>query len=135
MLAAEAVELLQELGGEDVAEVAAEGVGARGGVHDFHLGVPALDAVFEVDGEDADVDGLDDVFVEVAETLEVEHLLFEATVELGVLDGDADVAGEGLEELHVFGGKEVAVAGAAEAEDGDGAERPEPSWRAARQGT
>ena len=46
--------------------------------------------------------------------------MFEAAVELGVLDGDADVAGEGLEELHVFGGEEVSVAGAAEAEDGDG---------------
>ena len=49
---------------------------ARGcGVHDLHLGVPALDAVVEVDGEDADVDGFDDVLVELLEPLELGDLL------------------------------------------------------------
>ena len=98
-----------------------QGFGARLGVHDLHLRVPALDAVFEVDGEDADVDGFDDVLVELLEALELGDLLLEAAVELGVLDGDADVAGEGFEQLHVFAGEEVAVVGAAQADDGDGA--------------
>ena len=48
-------------------------------------------------------------------------LLLQPAVELRVLDGDADVAGERLEQLHVFAGEEVAVVGAAEADDGDGA--------------
>ncbi len=78
-------------------------------------------AVFEVDGEDADVDGFDDVLVEVFEAFELVDLGLEGAVELGVLDGDADVAGEGFEDFHVFRGEEVAVAGAAEADDGDGA--------------
>ena len=75
----------------------------------------------EVDGEDADVDGFDDVFVELLEALELGDLGLEALVELGVLDGDADVAGERFEQLHVFGREEVAIMGAAEADDGDGA--------------
>ena len=52
----------------------AEGVDARRSEHDLHLRVPALDAVFEVDGEDADVDGLDDVLVEVVQALVLEDL-------------------------------------------------------------
>src|SRR5665213_507072 len=119
LFGAQAVEAVEEVGGEDFGERAAQGFGAREGVHDFHLRVPALDAVLEVDGEDADVDGLDDVFVEVLEALEVGDLLLEAAVELGVLDGDADVTGEGFEEFDVFGGEKVSIVGAAEADDGD----------------
>ena len=112
---------VDELRREDGGERLAQNLGARLGVHDFHLRVPALDAVVEVDGEDADVDGLDDVLVELLEAFELGDLLFEAAVELGVLNGDADVAGEGFEQLHVFAGEEVAIVGAAEADDGDGA--------------
>jgi len=57
------------------------------------LRVPALDAVFEIDGEDADVDGLDDVFVELFEAFELADLRLETGVEAGALEGDADVAG------------------------------------------
>ncbi len=99
----------------------AEGFGAAEGVHGLHLRIPAFDAVVEVEGEDADVDGLDDVFVELLEPLELANFVFEAGVEAGVLEGDADVAGEGLEQLDVFAGEEVAADGAAEADDGDGA--------------
>ena len=99
----------------------AESLGAAEGVHGLHLRVPAFDAVVEVDGEDADVDGLDDVLVELLQALEFADFLFEAGIEAGVLEGDADVAGEGLEQLDVFAGEEVAADGAAEADDGDGA--------------
>ena len=71
------------------------------GVHALHLGVPALDAAVEVDCEDADVDRLDDIFVELLEALELGDFLLQAAVELGVLDGDADVAGERFQKLHV----------------------------------
>ena len=47
--------------------------------------------------------------------------VFEARVEAGVLQRDADVAGQGFEQLDVFAGEEVAAHGAAQADDGDGA--------------
>ena len=50
--------------------------------------------VIEVDGEDTDVDRLDDVFVEFLEALELADLELKRSVELGILNGDADVAGE-----------------------------------------
>ena len=76
---------------------------------------------FEIDGEDADVDGLDDVLVEFLQPLELADLFFEPRVEAGVLERDADVAGQGFEQLDIFAGEEVAADGAAEADDGDGA--------------
>ena len=113
--------------GKTACDALAEGFGAAEGVHGLHLRVPALDAVVEVDGEDADVDGFDDVLVELLQALELADLLFEARVEAGVLQGDADVAGQGLEQLDIFAGEEVAAHGAAEADDGDGAAG---GWRA-----
>ena len=107
--------------GKTCANGLAEGLGAAEGVHGLHLRVPAFDAVVEVDGEDADVDGFDDVLVELLEALELGDFFFQAGVEAGVLEGDADVAGEGFEELDVFARQEVAAQGAAEADDGDGA--------------
>ena len=104
----------------------ADGFSAAEGVHGFHLRVPAFDAVVEIEGEDADVDGLDDVLVEFLEALELGDLFFEAGVEAGVLQGDADVAGEGFEQLDIFAGEEVAAHGPAEADDGDGAAGAEP---------
>ena len=121
VLVADAVETGDEVRREDVGDGLAQRLDAGLGVHDLHLGVPALDPVVEIDGEDADVDGFDDVLVELLEAFELCDLLLEAAIELGVLDGDADVAGERFEQLHVFAGEEVAVVGAAEADDGDGA--------------
>ena len=54
------------------------------------------------------------------QALELDNLLLQAAVELRVLDGDADVAGQRLQQLHVLAGEEVAFVGAAEADDGDG---------------
>ena len=56
----------------------------------------------QINGEDADVDGLDDIFVKLLEPFELAHLTFEPTIKLGVLDRDADVAGEQLEYFDVF---------------------------------
>ena len=121
LLVAEASKRLDELQREDRTKRLAEGFGAAEGVHGLHLRVPALDAVVEIDGQDADVDGFDDVLVELLEPLELADLFFQARIEAGVLQGDADVAGEGLEQLDVFAGEEVAADGAAQADDGDGA--------------
>ena len=59
--------------------------------------------------------------MELLEAFELGDLLFEAAIELRVLNGDADVAGERFEQLHVFAGEEVAIVGAAETDDSDGA--------------
>ena len=89
-------------------------------VHHFHLRVPALDPVFQIDREDADVDGFDNVLVELLQPLEFGNLLLQPLVELRVLDGDADVSGERSQHLHVLAGEEVAVIGAAQADDRHG---------------
>ena len=46
---------------------------------------------------------------------------FKPRVEAGVLQGNADVAGQRFEQFHVFAGEEIAADGAAQANDGDGA--------------
>ena len=120
--------------GKDSAKRLAEGFGAAEGVHGLHLRVPALDAVVEIEGQNADVDGLDDVLVELLEPLEFADLFFQAGVEAGVLEGDADVAGQGFEQFDIFAGEEIAADGAAQADDGDGAAVGRlPSWHAAGQ--
>ena len=121
LVVTESFEHLNELGREDVLERLADGLGAAEGVHGLHLRVPAFDAVVEIEGQDAHVDGLDDVFVELLQALEFADFLFQPGVEAGILEGDADVAGERLEQLDVFAGEEIAADGAAQADDGDGA--------------
>ena len=59
--------------------------------------------------------------MELLQPFEVGDLLLQAAIELRVLDGDADVAGQRLEQLHVFAGEEVAIVRAAQADDRDGA--------------
>ena len=48
-------------------------------------------------------------------------LLLQRGVQARVLDGDADVAGQRFQQLDVFAGEEIALAGLAQAHDGDGA--------------
>ncbi len=113
-------ELVEE---RHVAERLAERLAAAHGVHRFHLRVPALDAVVEIESEDADVDGFDDVFVEFLQPFELGDLFFQARIEAGILQRDADVAGERFEQFDVFAGEEVAADGAAQADYGNGARR------------
>src|SRR5277367_2521587 len=87
----------------------------------FHLRVPALDAVFEVDCEDADVDRLDDVLVKLFQALKLSNLLLQPAVELSILNCDADVAGERLQQLHIFAREEVSIIGATQPNHRDGA--------------
>ncbi len=115
------VKRVDKLRGEDGTKFLADGFGAAESVHGLHLRVPAFDAVVEIEGQDADVDGFDDVFVELLETLELADFFFEPRVEAGVLEGDADVAGQRFQQFNVFAREEVAADGAAQADDGDGA--------------
>ncbi len=50
-----------------------------------------------------------------------EIFCFEVCIEARVLDGDADVAGQRLEQLHVFARKKVAIGGASEPDHRDSA--------------
>ena len=93
---------------------------ARHGIHHFHLRVPALDALFQVDGKDADIDRLDDILVELLQPLVLGDLLLQAGVEASILNGDTDVAGHGFQQLHVLAGEEVSMRGAPQPDDGDG---------------
>ena len=103
-------------------------LGAAEGVHGLHLRVPALDAVVQIESQDADIDRLDDVFVELLQPFEFADFVFQTGVEAGILQGDADVTGQGFEQFHVFARQEVAADGAAQADDGDGARGVRPVW-------
>src|SRR5208283_4709041 len=123
LLAAECLYCVNELRRKYGTKCLAESLGATQRVHGLHLRVPALDAVFEVDGEDAHVDGFNDVLVELLEALELDDLFLEARVEAGVLQRDADIAGKGFQQFHIFARQKVAAQGATKADDGDGAAR------------
>ncbi len=112
-LAADAIEHLAQVGGEKLAQRASDGGGAGDAGEGFHARVPAFDAVVEIGGEDADVDGFDDVFAEFLEALVLLGLALERFVEADVFEGDADVAGESGEEIDVVAGEEIALFGAA----------------------
>ena len=112
-----AVELFHELRREDLAQRPGQRLPARQGVHDFHLRVPGFDAVRQVDRHHAHVDRLDDVFVEVLQAFVLGDLLFERGVQARILDGDADVAGQGFQQFDVFAGQEIAFHRLAQAEE------------------
>src|SRR5437868_4304624 len=105
---AHAIELFHEAVGENFADGLADSFRARKRVHHFHLRVPRLDAVGEVDCQHADADGFDDVLVEVFQPFVLTDFLFERRVEARVLNSDAEIPGQGLKQLHVFAGEEVA---------------------------
>ncbi len=86
---------------------------AAQGIHRFHLRVPALDAIFQIESEDSHVDGFDDVLVEFLQALKLADLFFEPRIQACILQRDADVAGERFEQLDVFARKEIAANGAA----------------------
>ena len=92
-LVPKAFQRLDEFRGKYSTKRLADGFGAAEGVHGLHLRVPAFDASVEIEGQNAHIDGLDDVFVELLEALEFVDLFLETGVEDGVLEGNADVAG------------------------------------------
>ena len=75
--AANLAEAVEEVWWEDLGERAADGFGAGAGEEDLHLRVPGLDGVVEVYREDADVDGLDDILIEILQSFELVDLRFE----------------------------------------------------------
>jgi hypothetical protein len=90
----EASEFGHELRREDDIDGLVQDIDARHSEHHFHLRIPALHRFVQPDGEDADVDRLNDVLVEFLEPFVFGDLLGEGCVEAGVLDSNADVGGE-----------------------------------------
>ena len=97
-----AVELFHKFNGEDRTNGLRERLPAGHRVHHFHLGIPALDAVFHIEGHDADIDGLDDVLVEIFQPLVLGDLLLQRSVQTSVLDGDSEITAQSFEELDIF---------------------------------
>src|SRR5262249_12631331 len=114
------VELLDKLCRENFAEWTGQSLPPRQRIHDLHLRVPGFNAVSQINRQYSHVDGLDDVLVEIFQTLVLRHLLFERGVEPSVLNRDAYIAGECLEQFHIFTGKEVTLYGLAQTEERDG---------------
>src|SRR5690348_2368563 len=92
----------------------------RNCVHNFHLRVPGLDLVFEINGQYAYIDRLHYVFVEVFESLVLRDLLFKRRIQPSILDGDGKIASQSFHEFHILAGEEIAFNGLAESEDRDG---------------
>ena len=76
-----AVELFHKRGGKNFAQRTAHHLPARLGIHHFHLRVPGLDAVLQIDRHHAHVDRFDDVLVEIFQPFVLADFLFERGVE------------------------------------------------------
>src|SRR6266849_6094923 len=105
---------------QERAQLAAHGVLALYAEELLHARVPGLDHAAKIDGQHADVQRFDDVFAEILEPRNLQSLLFERRIELGVVQGHSDVAGDGVHQLDVIAGQEITIDGLAEAQNGDG---------------
>ena len=119
LLVAEALQRLDELHREDSTQFLADSLRAAKRVHGLHLRIPAFDAVVQVQRQDAHIDRFDNVFVEFFEPLEFADFFFQPRVEAGVLQSDADVAGQRFQQFHILAGKKIAADGPAQTNDGD----------------
>src|SRR5580704_1103442 len=102
------------------AKLASNGLLAGNAEELFHARVPGFDDAFQINGEDADIQGFHDIFAEVFEACDLESFLFERGVELSVIKSHGDVACDRFHQLDVITGKIIAVDSLAEAQDSDG---------------
>src|SRR5258708_25725182 len=86
----------------------------------FHEGVTGFDDTIQVNGEQAHIQGLDDIFAEVLEAGDFEGLLFKRAVKLRVIEGDSDVTGNRLDQLDVIAGQIISIPRLAETENRNG---------------
>src|SRR3954447_8071069 len=111
----DAIELVDQLVREQVAQFTTKRVLALDPAELFDLGVPALDPVLQVHRQYTDINGFDDVLAELLQALVLFHLPLQGTVQRGVLDGDSDVSRQRDQQLDVDAREVVAVRGAADA--------------------
>ena len=94
---------------------------ARDVEQQLELRVPGLHAALQVDDQDADRQGLDDVLVVVLELLVLRRLAAQGAVEARVLERDRERPGHSLHQRQVVAGKQAVPAGPAQADPGQGA--------------
>ncbi len=111
---------MDQFGGKQFAERTAHRVIASDAKQLFHAGVPGLHSAFQIDGQYADVERFDDVFAEVLEASDFEGFLFQRGVQLGIVEGNGYVTGDGLHQLNVIARKEIAVHRFAKPQNGNG---------------
>src|SRR5271155_270941 len=102
------------------AKLASNGLLAGDAEELLHARVPGFDDAFQIHGKNADIQGFDDVFAEVFEPRDLEGLLLERGIELGVIEGHRNVACNRFYQLNVITGEVIAVDGLAEPQNSDG---------------
>ena len=107
VLTAQRREPIDELGRQQFGELPSHRRRALDTGQPFDFIVPTADPILEIGRENADVDRLDDVLVKLLQALVFVDLALQRMVEARVLDGDADIVGERLEQLDVVTGEEV----------------------------
>src|SRR5579884_197248 len=117
-LLADAHKLLDQIVGEQSAQRPPHGLVARNAVHQLELRVPALDPVFQVHGQDSDVNRLDDVFAEILQSLVLIHLLLERLVQPRVFDGNAQITDHRLEKLQILASQKLVVVRSSQPKEG-----------------
>ena len=100
---------------------AAQRFGARNSQEVLELRVPGLDAIFEIDCDDPDLQRFDDILAEIFQAFDLHGFLLERVIEASVFDGDGDVSGDGEKQFEVVAREVVAVHGLTQSEDCDGA--------------
>src|SRR5579859_1303189 len=86
----------------------------------LHASVPGFDHAPKVNGQHTDVQRFDDILAEILKPRDFEGFLLERRIQLGIVERDGHVAGDGLHQFDVVAGEEIAIYSLAQAEDGDG---------------
>jgi len=116
---AHAIILFHEGCRRHLAQRPANDLRSRHGIHHFHLRVPGFNTVGQVHRQHADADGFHNVFVEVFQALIGQRFLLQGGIQLRVLNSNAHISRERLQQLHVFVGKKVALHDLAQPQHGD----------------
>ena len=106
------IEFLAKLGGKQFAKRATEGILTADAGQLFNLTVPTFDAPVQTRGQNADVDGFDDVFAEFLQALVLVRLALQRTVEARIFNGDGDVVRKSNEQIDIVAREEIAFSGA-----------------------
>ena len=108
-----------QIGRKHVLELAADGFVARHADQPLKLRIPGFHRAAEIHGQHADVQRFDDIFREILEPLDLRRFLFQGGVELGIVERDGQIAGDGEQQLDVLARQKVAVDRFPESQHGD----------------
>jgi hypothetical protein len=114
-----AAQRVQEGGGEDVVQGAAQDLLSPPARQQLQRAVPARHVAVQVEDQDPRVDALQDVHVVLGELLQLVGLLAQAAVQPAVHEGGGGLAGQGLEQVHLLAVEAVQPRLAPDAQDRD----------------